>query len=225
MSGLSALLSEVDGLTEDQLVRLVLEARQLREDASKSAYWQNLCDNGSRDEIIAAAQDYSGCHAIGLAEDYDQLDYGRELVAWAVRYHPRRPVLMRGGKSGLAIAHALSHRSNPNGKCIALFWRYFRMRKVTAFSRDDLPDWLDDVRRCIRERNPAVTSVFFDRTTPAWSFVIENACWINGRQKFLGYSERRNLQSLYRILQKTKRLEDRIAAAKLHWKERMRGDV
>lgn len=221
MSSLSALQNEVAGLSDWEAQYLLSELRWRRRESEEKQQWQDICDKGTRADIIKAAQAYSGVHAIGLASDYDTVPHALELVAWAVRYHPRRPVMMRGSKAGKVWRYQLTENRNPNGYAAALFWRQFRASKVTAFERHDLPVWLDGLRLKIRDRYPHVTSAFCQRTEPRWQFSERGGCYLNGKARWLTVSEKANLKAMYDIVRKAATLEARLDALRAHRREQM----
>ena len=221
MSSLSALLSEAEALRPEQLQRLIYEAQWLTRRDTENEHWRQLCDLGERHDIVAAGQDYAGIHAVGIASDYDRVPYCQEIVAWAVGGHPRRPVLMPGSKSALCYRYGLTESGNPNGFAAALFWRYFRMKRVTAFSEEEVPMTVEWIRRQIAIRFPSVTHSYWQRTITRWTFRDRGGCYINGKARSLNASEFAHLRALYAIIRKTVELEVRLESARTLWRERM----
>jgi hypothetical protein len=218
MSSLSALQSEVEGLSEWEAQYLLSELQWRRKENDQKSKWLELCDNGSREDIINAAAEYAGVSAIGLASDYERVPLALELVAWAVHRHPRRPVLMRGSKAGRIYRHQLTERGNPNGYAAALFWRYFRAAKITAFDRKDMPIWLEGLKLKIQDRYPHVTHSYHDAVQTHWQFCGRGGCYINGNRRWLEPSELSNLRAMYEIIRKAETLDARMEALRAHRK-------
>lgn len=221
MSSLSALQNEVEGLSEWEAQYLLSELQWRRKESDRKREWADLCNSGSREDIINAAAEYAGVNAVGLACDYEHVPPALELVAWAVQYHPRRPVLMRGSRAGRIYRHQLTESGNPNGYAAALFWRYFKASKVTAFERAEVPIWLDGLKLKIRDRYPHVTHSYHEAVQTHWQFCERGGCYINGNRRWLEPSELSNLRAMYAIIRKAETLEARMEALRAHRKAMM----
>lgn len=221
MSCLSALQTEALNLPESVLAQLVAEARFRQQEEGERTAWQRLCDQGSDADIIEAAVAEIGSPAVVLAETYEYIHPRQEIVAWAVRGHPRRPVLMRGSRASRIGRFALSEGStSANGWAVALFERFLRLARVNAFDFEEYQAQTRSIGDALRQRF-ALTSAFGHYTNGWFVGWRHGEVMLAGKWRNFSASELANIKALRAIIAKTDKLEARVQSAKLHWQERM----
>lgn len=228
MSSLSTLQTELADLpahlVEDALRHARWRANELRE----RERWRELIMTGTDQEIISRGQEYAKSSAVVLAQTYGDVHTWQELVAWADFSNPRRPVLMRGSKEHLIRANGNSNHRSPNGWVAEIFKRCVRLAKITAFTLDDFESQTRPILKRLHERY-CLSHHYRHRMplppgegpySPLWT---GEPCiaYVSGKPALLNKSERSNIIALRQIIERTDKLDDRLAAAKLHWHERM----
>lgn len=228
MSSPSTLQTELEGLPPDLIEDALRHACWRAAELRRREEWKALISTGSEAEIIEAAQEYSGGHAVALAKAYRRVDVWQEIVAWADHLSPRRPVFMKGAKDCLIKAYGNSSHFSANGLAESVLKRWLRLKKVTAFTWSEFDEAVGGVVGQLHKRYHLThhfgKGIAYPPGTGPYSplHAGERAlAYIGGKPAFLSASERSNLQALHKIITKTQKLEDRVSAAKLHWRERM----
>lgn len=228
MCSLSTLQTELAGIPAHIIEDAITHAKWRANELCRAERWRTLMREATDAEIIGEGQKYAGTQAVVLAQTYGHVSTWQELVAWADFRNPRRPVLMKGSKESRIAAFGKSNHNSANGWAECVAERAARLSKITAFTSDEFEEQIKPIIAALHERYCLSHHFSFDRSPPGtgpysdlWRSDAKCLAWVGGRCSFLTKSERVNLQRLRAIIQKTERLDDRVKAAKVHWKERM----
>lgn len=204
-------------------VQYALSSALERETAREK--WAALVECGTDEEIIAAAQDYMGGGTpVTLANRYDKVPRHCEIrgICFACHSHPRRPVIMRGAKWARIAAFGFSDHLCANGWATEVYRRAIRMSKMTILDDGEFEIFsLGIVRRLSKKYR--LTSAFREYKYIGKERITGhgNTAIIRGKFRYLKNSEWENISRLHNIIKKAERLEDRIQAARAHFRARM----
>lgn len=228
MSSRSLSTIDLSTLPPEVAERLVWELEWAKKDHALKSRWRQICDHAPDDEIIRAGQKESGCEGVVLASSYGPggVRNWQEIVAWAVLYHPRRPVLMRGGVRGCIASHSRSRPDCANGWCESVFRRAVRMSKLTALSYEELEPFQEALVSRITERYSSLTYHFFDKVKILFlgksPFRRDDAiAYVGGKLRYLTDAQFEYIARLREIADKFDSVEKRKDALRNYTIERL----
>ena len=135
--------------------------------------------------------------AVVLARQYDAVDAHQEITPPWCKWHPRRPVLMRGSRVAMD-----RKGSNKSGHACDVAERYLRMKKFNDVGRNG--DY-GNLIQMIRKRWPTHIS----RLAIAWIRPSGEGAWVNGKRSLLRHEQRDAIQAIDAVVKRIDRMESR----------------
>lgn len=122
----------------------------------------------------------------------------------------RRPVVMRGSVYSMIRRHSNSLSSwCPNGLCQDVVDRYLRMTKYTAFDQSTHYDHVSELLRRMRDKHPGTSYHLTNSIRRIDNDGIDAAAYVNGKYRYLTVGQFTYIKTMYKIIEKTDKLEDR----------------
>jgi hypothetical protein len=218
MDSVSIQVDVPDGVNPKWVEQKAAQAlRYITEDAKRELeYLQVLEDDDAMN--IWISREFHGTRCFCRASVYGgryKRHYG-EIFPWKFQDDDRRPVAMLGSVNMMIQKYA--HWMSPhcaNRYCEAVLQRYMRKIKYTCFERDPPDNMIVRVMGKLRSKH--YTSYHFG-TPGCWSAHDDSngwrgSCraWVNGRYQWLTGEQFKFLKMMYGVIQKSDRVEERIA--------------
>lgn len=175
--------------------------RKMAQDEADAIFWNTASDA----EIIKRAEAEYPDAPIGLAGWYSETWYEQHKLHMnhMVKDRSRAPVFMKGAKWVLIAHYSNSGRGSANGWAEDVFWRFVRMKKITALDADDFSEKTDWIYRALHKKYH-LSHHFDDRLNRGhWGFTPV----IGGKKASLQPGQIQHIKALLDIIKKTERLD------------------